>query len=97
MNSTLRLFTILVCTLMFSNSASALVVALSNDDCWDAPGIQAMRAALASAGHTVTLAGPLDEQSGSSAAGNFACFACAFIPVGASPPGGIGGSKPPGS
>jgi 5'-nucleotidase len=30
-----------------------------------------MKSALESAGHTVTLAGPLDEQSGSSAAGNF--------------------------
>jgi 5'-nucleotidase len=54
-----------------STSASALVVALSNDDGWDAPGIQAMKTALAGAGHTVTLAGPLDEQSGSSAANNF--------------------------
>jgi 5'-nucleotidase len=47
------------------------VIALSNDDGWDAPGIQAMKAALDGAGHTVTLAGPLDEQSGSSAAINF--------------------------
>ncbi len=46
------------------------MVALSNDDGWDAPGIQAMRVALEAAGHTVTLAGPLDEQSGSSAAIN---------------------------
>lgn len=30
-----------------------------------------MRVALEAAGHTVTLAGPLDEQSGSSAAVNF--------------------------
>jgi 5'-nucleotidase len=51
--------------------ASALNVALSNDDGWDAPGIQTMKVALESAGHTVTLAGPLDEQSGSSAANNF--------------------------
>ena len=51
--------------------ALALVVALTNDDGWDSPGIQALRAALEGAGHTVTLAAPLDEQSGSSAAGNF--------------------------
>jgi 5'-nucleotidase len=53
-----------------STSASALVVALSNDDGWDAPGIQAMKMALEDANHTVTLAAPLDEQSGSSAALN---------------------------
>ena len=54
-----------------TTASSALVIALSNDDGWDAPGIQAMKVALEAAGHTVTLAGPLDEQSGSSAAGNF--------------------------
>lgn len=50
--------------------ASALDVALTNDDGWDSPGIQAMKQALVDAGHTVTLAAPLDEQSGSSAAIN---------------------------
>ncbi len=60
-----------LCTFALANASSALVVALSNDDGWDSPGIPAMRVALESAGHTVTLAGPLDEQSGSSAAGNF--------------------------
>ena len=54
-----------------TTTASALVVALSNDDGWDAPGIQAMKTALEAASHTVTLAAPLDEQSGSSAAINF--------------------------
>ncbi len=58
------------CTFAFASTSSALVVALSNDDGWDAPGIQAMKMALEAAGHTVTLAGPLDEQSGSSAAIN---------------------------
>jgi 5'-nucleotidase len=53
-----------------SATTHALNVALSNDDGWTAPGIQAMKAALAGAGHTVTLAAPLDEQSGSSAAVN---------------------------
>ncbi len=58
-------------SLGITTAASALNIALSNDDGWDAPGIQAMKAALVSAGHTVSLAAPLDEQSGSSAAGNF--------------------------
>ncbi len=57
-------------TLSLASDSAALVVALSNDDGWDAPGIQAMKTALEGAGHTVTLAGPLDEQSGSSAAIN---------------------------
>lgn len=56
--------------LSLATESAALTVALSNDDGWDAPGIQAMLAALEAAGHTVTLAGPLDEQSGSSAAIN---------------------------
>jgi len=46
----------------------ALNVALTNDDGWDAPGIQTLRAALVAEGHTVTLAGPAGNQSGSSAA-----------------------------
>ncbi len=71
MKSALRLCVVLFCTFAFASTSSALVVALSNDDGWDAPGIQAMRVALEAAGHTVTLAGPLDEQSGSSAAINF--------------------------
>lgn len=72
MNSALRLGGLLVLgSCLFASASSALVVALSNDDGWDAPGIQAMKTALELAGHTVTLAGPLDEQSGSSAAGNF--------------------------
>jgi 5'-nucleotidase len=53
-----------------SATTHSLNVALSNDDGWSAPGIQAMKAALVDAGHTVTLAAPLDEQSGSSAAVN---------------------------
>jgi len=57
-------------TFALATESTALVVALSNDDGWDSPGIQAMRTALQGAGHTVTLAGPLDEQSGSSAAIN---------------------------
>ena len=50
--------------------AGALNIALTNDDGWDSPGIQTMKAALVAAGHTVSLAAPLDGQSGSSAAIN---------------------------
>lgn len=48
-----------------STSASALNIALTNDDGWSTPGIQALYEALTDAGHTVILAGPLDGQSGS--------------------------------
>lgn len=65
-----RLGLALLVTFALASESSALVVALSNDDGWDAPGIQAMKVALEGAGHTVTLAAPLDEQSGSSAAIN---------------------------
>jgi 5'-nucleotidase len=47
--------------------AAALDIALTNDDGWQAEGIQALYRALRDAGHTVTLAAPADEQSGSSA------------------------------
>ena len=48
-----------------SASSSALNIALTNDDGWSTPGIQALFEALTQAGHTVVLAGPLDGQSGS--------------------------------
>jgi 5'-nucleotidase len=48
----------------------ALDIALTNDDGWSSRGVQAMKAALVDAGHRVTLAAPLNEQSGSSAAIN---------------------------
>jgi len=51
-----------------ANPAAALSIALTNDDGWNAPGIQIMKAALVAAGHTVTLAAPLTDQSGSSLA-----------------------------
>ena len=54
-----------------SASASALNIALTNDDGWSTPGIQALYQALTDAGHTVVLAGPLDGQSGSGTAFNF--------------------------
>lgn len=53
---------------MLSNPASALDIALTNDDGWDAMGITVMKEALQAAGHTVTLAAPLTDQSGSSLA-----------------------------
>lgn len=48
--------------------ASALDIALTNDDGWEAMGINVMKEALEAAGHTVTLAAPLTDQSGSSLA-----------------------------
>jgi 5'/3'-nucleotidase SurE len=56
------------CTAAMSNPAAALDIALTNDDGWDAVGIQVMRTALEAAGHTVTLAAPLTDQSGASTA-----------------------------
>ena len=53
-----------------SLNASALNIALTNDDGWSTPGIQALFQVLTEAGHTVVLAGPLDGQSGSAAAFN---------------------------
>lgn len=50
-----------------STTSFALNIALTNDDGWDSIGIQAMKTALKDAGHMVTLAAPLDGQSGSSA------------------------------
>lgn len=57
-------------TLAFTMSqpASALNIALTNDDGWSTYGIHALFNALTTAGHSVTLAGPLSGQSGSSAA-----------------------------
>jgi 5'/3'-nucleotidase SurE len=42
----------------------SLAILLTNDDGWDAPGIQAVREALLEAGHRVTLIAPLEQQSG---------------------------------
>lgn len=47
-----------------------LEVALTNDDGWQATGIQQLHRVLKEAGHRVTLVAPADEQSGSSAAVN---------------------------
>ncbi len=45
----------------------ALNIALTNDDGWDAPGVQALAEVLAARGHQVTLVGSSTQQSGSSA------------------------------
>lgn len=50
--------------LLFSLRTQALDILLTNDDGWDAPGIQQLYATLAEAGHTVTLVAPLGPQSG---------------------------------
>ncbi len=50
--------------------ANALNIVLTNDDGWDATGIQAMKTVLVSQGHNVILTGPSDQQSGSSAGVN---------------------------
>lgn len=60
-----------VCILLLAcREGSALDVALTNDDGWRAEGIQSMYRELIAAGHTVTLAAPANEQSGSSASVN---------------------------
>jgi len=67
---TLRLLssTAIACMTALANPAAALNIALTNDDGWNAPGIQIMKAALVAAGHTITLAAPLTDQSGASMA-----------------------------
>jgi 5'-nucleotidase len=66
------LFRSLIATLavIASPHLLALNVLLTNDDGWDAPGIQSMKAALVADGHNVILVGSLTQQSGSSAAIN---------------------------
>jgi 5'-nucleotidase len=56
--------------LLSAPGANALNIALTNDDGWSSLGVQSIKSALVAAGHQVTLAAPLDEQSGSSAAIN---------------------------
>lgn len=63
----LRTFALGLCLLLGSPLASALNIALTNDDGWSSEGITAMRAVLLKRGHKVTLVAPLDGQSGSSA------------------------------
>jgi len=70
MKSLHRLISCSAATLAFLlvQPASALNIALTNDDGWSTFGIHALFNALTAAGHDVTLAGPLSGQSGSSAA-----------------------------
>ncbi len=56
------------CAVLLSGPASALNILLSNDDGFDAPGIQALRTALSAAGHKVTIVAPSSNRSGSSTA-----------------------------
>lgn len=55
-------------TVTCSMNASAIDIALTNDDGWEAPGIQMLYEALVGAGHRVTLVAPAADQSGSGAA-----------------------------
>jgi 5'/3'-nucleotidase SurE len=54
------------CLIGLAAPAAALNIALTNDDGWSATGIQVMKTALEAAGHKVTLAAPLTDQSGAS-------------------------------
>lgn len=59
-------------TALAADSAEApLQILLTNDDGWDAPGIQATYDALRRAGHDVTIVAPLENQSGKSAGFEF--------------------------
>lgn len=53
-----------------ARAMQTLDIALTNDDGWQAVGIQELRIVLTEAGHRVTLVAPSDQQSGSSAAVN---------------------------
>ena len=54
------------CLSALAQPAFALNIALTNDDGYSAMGIRVLKTALEAAGHTVTLAAPLTDQSGSS-------------------------------
>lgn len=58
------------CLVLWSGplAASSLNILLSNDDGFDAPGIEAMQAAFKAAGHKVTVVAPAANRSGSSTA-----------------------------
>lgn len=57
----------LLALLLIGPPAAALNIALTNDDGWDAPGVQALAEVLSARGHNVTLVGSATQQSGSSA------------------------------
>ncbi len=80
-----------------STSASALNIALTNDDGWSTPGIQVMYQALVDAGHTVTLAAPLNGQSGSGTGINIGSLEItkqAENQFSVALPGGVEGAEP---
>ena len=54
-------------TLAKQPASEPLNILLTNDDGYQSPGIQYLRAALLAAGHNVTVVAPLDEQSGTGA------------------------------
>jgi len=60
---------LLVLAVPFSHAAQPgpLNILLTNDDGWDAVGIQTLKAALEAAGHNVTLVAPSENRSGSGA------------------------------
>ena len=60
------------CLLLTAGEAHALDILLTNDDGFDAPGIQALAAALRRAGNDVTVFAPSSNRSGSSASLTFA-------------------------
>ena len=64
MNRTL-IFVVLQMFLTPLAVAESLKILLTNDDGYLSPGIQAMKAALIEAGHTVYLVAPSSNQSGS--------------------------------
>ncbi|MDO8860158.1 5'/3'-nucleotidase SurE [Haliea sp. E1-2-M8] len=60
----------LVLATLAAGPALALNILLTNDDGWQAPGIQSAYKALTAAGHKVTLVAPLSDQSGRGGAMN---------------------------
>jgi 5'/3'-nucleotidase SurE len=63
-----------VVSVLASQPAAALNILLSNDDGFDAPGIEALASVLKKDGHTVTVVAPSGNRSGSSAAITFVPF-----------------------
>ena len=62
----LTVVTLAVSLPVVGQESEPLKILLTNDDGFDAPGIQAMRRALTAAGHDVTVVAPAEQQSGSS-------------------------------
>lgn len=66
------LFVMVIALGVAPGASYALNILLTNDDGWDALGIQTMKTALVDAGHNVTLVAPDSNQSGQATAMNFA-------------------------